>query len=247
MKYLEIYRALRHEIAHGELKGKLPSKRSLAAQENVSLITVEKAYELLLAEGYITSKERKGYYACELAPIVKVDKPKVEIAAPEEIHEYDADFPFSAWAKCIRAALTQCNPDYLVQNANKHLREALAEGVCDPNQIVVAQNIAIDKEIYEATEEDLASAQRKRELLNWSRERQDRYLLEDNLQGSSLFPIDAVGKVIVRRSFPEIIGVTYYILPPELLPQKQSANPVIHEALARYIKRPGAKRPTFDS
>lgn len=243
MKYEEIYKALRHQIARGELHGKLPSKRQLARQEDVSLITVEKAYELLLAEGYITSVERKGYYACKLEPIVKVDVPTRDIPIQKVAHDYDSSFPFATWAKCIRATLSQRNPEWLLNNATWHLQNVLAEDICNPNQVVVANYLDFDAEIYDVTEDDLAHATRKRELLNWSRERQKRYLLEDNLAGTSMFLIDAVGKVIVRKTLPEIIGVSYYILPVELLPQKSETNPVIHEALARFIERPGGRTP----
>ena len=41
---------------------KLPSKRALALDLNVSLNTVINAYLLLLDEGYIYSKEKSGYY-----------------------------------------------------------------------------------------------------------------------------------------------------------------------------------------
>ena len=45
---------------------KLPSKRILADKENVSVITVAHAYELLASEGYITSRMRSGYYVSYL-------------------------------------------------------------------------------------------------------------------------------------------------------------------------------------
>ena len=54
---------------------KLPSKRALAKQLGVSLITVEAAYDQLVAEGYIRSRERCGYYACDLAPAAKIEEP----------------------------------------------------------------------------------------------------------------------------------------------------------------------------
>lgn len=68
--YEYLYRCIRHDIAHGSIAPgeKLPSKRTLAKRLGVSLITVEAAYEQLAAEGYIRSRERCGYYACDLAP-----------------------------------------------------------------------------------------------------------------------------------------------------------------------------------
>ncbi|MBR5916811.1 MAG: winged helix-turn-helix transcriptional regulator, partial [Lachnospiraceae bacterium] len=63
-KYLSIYESLKKEITEGVYKTgcKLPSKRTLADQWGVSIITVEHAYELLLDEGYIDSVEKSGYF-----------------------------------------------------------------------------------------------------------------------------------------------------------------------------------------
>ena len=68
--YEYLYRCIRHDIAHGVIAPgeKLPSKRALAKHLGVSRITIEAAYEQLVAEGYIRSRERCGYYACDLAP-----------------------------------------------------------------------------------------------------------------------------------------------------------------------------------
>jgi len=60
---------------HGE---KLPSTRKLAAHLNVSRITVTIAYTELLANDYLTSKGRSGYFVSENAPA-----PPSFAAAPE--------------------------------------------------------------------------------------------------------------------------------------------------------------------
>ena len=75
--YEYLYRCIRHDIAHGKVEPgqKLPSKRALAKQLGVSLITIEAAYDQLAAEGYIRSRERRGYYACDLAPAAKIEEP----------------------------------------------------------------------------------------------------------------------------------------------------------------------------
>ena len=74
--YEYLYRCIRHDIAHGKVEPgqKLPSKRVLAKQLGVSLITIEAAYDQLVAEGYIRSRERCGYYACDLAPAAKIEE-----------------------------------------------------------------------------------------------------------------------------------------------------------------------------
>lgn len=74
--YEYLYRCIRHDIAHGRVEPgqKLPSKRALAKQLGVSLITIEAAYDQLAAEGYIRSRERCGYYACKLAPAARIEE-----------------------------------------------------------------------------------------------------------------------------------------------------------------------------
>jgi len=63
-KYLEIYEEVKKDIVEGIYKTdeKLPSKRTMAERKGVSVITVEHAYGLLLAEGYIETRERSGYF-----------------------------------------------------------------------------------------------------------------------------------------------------------------------------------------
>ena len=62
--YEALYRCIRRDILEGTLKPgtKLPSKRALSQNLEVSKITVEAAYNQLLAEGYIRSQEKVGYF-----------------------------------------------------------------------------------------------------------------------------------------------------------------------------------------
>src|SRR5699024_11496150 len=62
--YQKIYKQLKENILQNKVKSneKLPSKRQLAKQLNISVNSVTNAYEQLLAEGYIYTLERKGYY-----------------------------------------------------------------------------------------------------------------------------------------------------------------------------------------
>ena len=72
-RYDYLYRRIRHDIAHGNIlpDEKLPSKRALARNLGVSVITVEAAYAQLIAEGYVRAEERRGYFACELSPAAR--------------------------------------------------------------------------------------------------------------------------------------------------------------------------------
>ena len=55
--YEQLYRFIREDILSGRLQTgeRLPSKRMLAQHLEVSIITVQNAYEQLAAEGYIYS------------------------------------------------------------------------------------------------------------------------------------------------------------------------------------------------
>ena len=62
--YEFIYESIKTDILTGRLAEgeKLPSKRKLASNLSVSLITIEGAFKQLVAEGYIYSSERRGFY-----------------------------------------------------------------------------------------------------------------------------------------------------------------------------------------
>ncbi len=64
--YLQLYEALREDITEGNylFGARLPSKRTLAEEIGISLVTVEHAYALLCEEGYAEARERKGYFVC---------------------------------------------------------------------------------------------------------------------------------------------------------------------------------------
>ncbi|MGG1252550.1 PLP-dependent aminotransferase family protein [Brevibacillus agri] len=66
--YLQLYRYFRAEIQEGRLPSgtRLPSVRALSGFLQVSKTTVECAYHQLLAEGYIESRERSGFYVVDM-------------------------------------------------------------------------------------------------------------------------------------------------------------------------------------
>ena len=61
--YMHLYKCIRQDILEGTLKAqeKLPSKRMLAKNLGISLITVENAYAQLAVEGYIFSEPRRFF------------------------------------------------------------------------------------------------------------------------------------------------------------------------------------------
>ena len=114
--YEHLYKSIKNDIINGKLRAgdKLPSKRSFAKNLNISTITVENAYAQLMAEGYIYSIPKKGYFISEVKSFKEAkarEKRETVLPVPEEPH-YFADFisnrtnhenfPFSVWAKLVR-------------------------------------------------------------------------------------------------------------------------------------------------
>lgn len=139
-KYYALYRAVRGDILSGNLKhgDKLPSKRSLAEHLGVSVITVQTAYEQLLAEGYIQSEQRRGYFVAEVNPQNRTSyTPSPQVKEREEYYDLDLCsgrapvklFPFSTWAKLMRQTLSEEGGHLLERvpcDGDPALKEAIA-------------------------------------------------------------------------------------------------------------------------
>ena len=67
--YDYLYQCIREDIITGAIRSgeRLPSKRTLARHLNIGVITVTNPYAQLLTEGYITSVEKKGYFAADVS------------------------------------------------------------------------------------------------------------------------------------------------------------------------------------
>lgn len=109
--YIQIYRELRRDILNGAVKegARLPSKRTLAGELGVSVITVEHAYALLADEGYAVSRERSGYFVSFAASGgTRPPEQPVSVRAPRPVLTAAAeDFPFSALARTMRRVLSE--------------------------------------------------------------------------------------------------------------------------------------------
>ena len=93
--YEYVYQQIRDDIVAGRIVAgeHLPSKRAFASHLGISVITIENAYSQLLAEGYICSKPRRGYYACELpeAPVLASAAEDADRdSAPAGLNTHDA-------------------------------------------------------------------------------------------------------------------------------------------------------------
>ena len=157
--YEYLYHCLKADILNGRIPAgtKLPSKRELAADNQISVRTVMNAYEQLLTEGYITSEEKRGYFAAKLEtaperssisacsvsapertadrnfasedpePLYKEDTWYADFTSNNTIYE---KFPFSLWRKTMREVLSEYDLE-LVQRAHflgvPALRKAIAD------------------------------------------------------------------------------------------------------------------------
>ena len=134
--YEALYRCIRADILSGKLapNQKLPSKRSLAANLEVSKITVEGAYDQLLAEGYICSREKVGYFVESVAqarrPVPKEPEPRQQRRwALDFTANSCPNFPFTVWSSLQRQVMLDLRRDLLRQLPNKglwELRRAIA-------------------------------------------------------------------------------------------------------------------------
>ena len=160
--YIYLYKCIKNDILQDVLHvgNKLPSKRSLAKNLNISIITVENAYAQLIAEGYVYSIPKKGYFVTDIKTLHKKEKP---ILTTENIQlssgksNYLADFtsnqtssehfPFSIWAKLTRELLTNhqaelltnppCGGIFSLRDAiAKHLKE-FRNMTVSPEQIII--------------------------------------------------------------------------------------------------------------
>lgn len=131
--YLQLYHRLREDIVSGAypLGSRLPSKRQLADDAGVSLVTVEHAYAILCDEGYAEARERSGFFAAYRAGDCF---PGTDAAALPDIladaRGTEGEFPFSVLARTMRRVLSAYGEGLLVKSPNNGcaaLRQALAD------------------------------------------------------------------------------------------------------------------------
>ena len=163
--YEQLYHSLTGEMRSGTLSAgvRMPGKRRLAAELSVSVNTVDAAYQMLAAEGYLESRERSGFYVQEYLalpsrPAGLPQPPTPPVPSPAPPVRYDLStrgvdpglFPFRTWAR-LQKELLYSSPELLTHGdaqGDPALRRALAEylseyrGVqCGPHQIVVGAGL----------------------------------------------------------------------------------------------------------
>ena len=134
--YEALYRCIRQDILSGKLTPgqKLPSKRALAQNLEVSKITVEGAYNQLLAEGYLRSREKVGYFVESVersapAPVPAAQAPETPFTGVDLSSNAPARFPFSVWSRLQRSVMLDLGEQLLQPQPNRglwELRQAIA-------------------------------------------------------------------------------------------------------------------------
>ncbi|MCI8387144.1 MAG: PLP-dependent aminotransferase family protein [Clostridiales bacterium] len=155
-----LYKALASELKNGILTGRLkngerlPSKRAMSSEKQLSLITVQNAYELLCAEGYLKSEERRGYFVSYSGKLMSDDIPPVKLPDTSK-PRYDfkssstaaEGFPFYTWTRIMRETLSEKDTRLLAAIDPKGVYElrreiskrlAITRGIyCSPEQIII--------------------------------------------------------------------------------------------------------------
>ncbi len=152
--YLQLYYQIRKDIESGAyLYGqKLPSKRILAEEIGMSVITVEHTYALLCDEGYAEAKQRSGYI------IIYKESDFLSHAQDKEDDDFGdyftqrqnvekGLFPFSILSKTMRKVILDYGEKIFCKAENKgciQLRKAISKylnrtvGIkADPEQIII--------------------------------------------------------------------------------------------------------------
>ena len=164
--YQQLYDSLTRQIKSGRLRSgdRLPGKRSLAAQLAVAVNTVDTAYQMLVAEGYLEARAKSGFYVLDYTDVMPQRgeaapppmPPPAQPAPPPVRFDLStgavdtALFPFRTWGR-IQKELLYARPELLGhghRQGEAELREELAvylrsyRGVmCSPEQIVVGAGV----------------------------------------------------------------------------------------------------------
>lgn len=161
-RYLRVYNYYKELILSEKLppKAKLPSIRKAAIQFQMSRTTMENAYLLLAAEGYIISKPQSGYYVTDIAEKQKKQMQPASLKKQKDqktiLYDFltsnvDRDsFKFEVWRRYMKSALRQDERlySYGEPQGEWDFREVLCEYlqkersvVCSPEQIVIGAGV----------------------------------------------------------------------------------------------------------
>lgn len=156
--YLQLYHQLRQDIVNGAFAygSRLPSKRLLAEEAGVSVITIQRCYSILCDEGYIDARQRSGYFVVYREKDFFVTGASRQESGPLQTSKdthytphngTDSEFPFSVLSKTMRKVMLDYADRLLIKSPNHgcpELRYAVscylsrAMGIiAEPQQIII--------------------------------------------------------------------------------------------------------------
>ena len=132
----------------------------MADLNGCSVITVEKAYEILADEGYVVPVERSGYFVCELDVFVAETtaslKQTILHIDENEKASVSGDFEHSLWFKTVRKVISEKGDKLFVKSPGEGcgvLRNAIADYLlryrgmlAQPRQIIIGSGA---EQLYE--------------------------------------------------------------------------------------------------
>jgi GntR family transcriptional regulator/MocR family aminotransferase len=163
--YMQIYKHIKDEILCGNIPSdsKLPSIRNLCKDLKVSKNTIEAAYEQLIAEGYVKSKNRSGLYVEKIENDFNTYKSFSSDSFKEKILEtvyppvkYDfssgqidlSSFPYTQFRKTLTRCVDEYSKELLLYGDHKGdygLRYEITKYIhhsrgvrCSPEQILIS-------------------------------------------------------------------------------------------------------------
>lgn len=120
--YIQLYKFIVQDIISEVYPygSRLPSKRTIAEETGVSVVTVEHAIALLVDEGYVESRQRSGsfviYHKSKFyeTPVLQSSTLPDKQLQPGSI----GDFPFSVFAKTMRRVLSIYENQIFIKSPN---------------------------------------------------------------------------------------------------------------------------------
>jgi GntR family transcriptional regulator/MocR family aminotransferase len=214
--YEQIYNGLKQNIEEGRLERNyhLKSLRILEKELGVSRNTIDRAYQQLVAEGYIRAVHGQGYFVEDIGSDVfrdiVVPKPvslpehsskKIKVKYDFEYESIESElFPWRKWKKYIHEALlleeSGSSISYESGKGNLKLRESLAgflhrhRGVvCSPEQIVLCAGTQFAMDILTA----VLPKEKHRIAFEEPGYNAMRYFLEENGYSITSIPVHDTG------------------------------------------------------
>ena len=163
--YIQLYNYIKNEILSGNIpaESKLPSIRGLAKDLKLSKNTIESAYEQLIAEGYVKSKNRSGLYVEQIENEFKNLANNSFSSFKENLDgnlgkkiKYDfnsgqidlSSFPYNQFRKILGRCMDEYSKDLLLYGDRKGdygLRYEISKYIhhsrgvtCSPQQIIIS-------------------------------------------------------------------------------------------------------------